>query len=48
MKGPSTFSEYVFEYLLPDLLVKKPVKAVIIVVFAVYWALCIYWILQTR
>jgi hypothetical protein len=47
-EGPSTFSEFVFENLLPDLLVKKKAKAVILVIFAIYLGLSIYWVILTR
>lgn len=43
-----TISEYIFETLLPNLLVKNWVKGLVMVVFSVYLGLSIYWVTQTR
>lgn len=46
--GPMTLSQYIFEECLPNLLINRFVKCLILIVFGVYLGLSIYWLSHTR
>lgn len=48
IKGPITISQHIFDRWLPDLLIKRQVRVLILVIFGIYLGLTIYWCVHTR